>query len=97
MRHARDEDLDRLDPLLAALRTLPGLVEKTRGVFYWKSRAFLHFHEDPAGLFADIRDATGAEFERVEVTEAAGRRRLLAIARERLDQAQPSLSRRSHT
>jgi len=80
MRHARDIDLDRLEDLLAELRNLPGLVEKKRGVFYRKSRGFLHFHEDPKGMFADISDPD----ERIDVTEAAGRARLLAEARRRL-------------
>lgn len=84
MRHARDQDLDRLEPLLAELRALPGMVEKKRGVFYRKSRSFLHFHEDPKGLFADIGGGPGGDFERIDVTEAAGRARLLAIARLRL-------------
>jgi len=55
MRHAADTALDGLEDLLAAIREQPGLIEKKRGVFYRKSRAFLHFHEDPAGLFADVR------------------------------------------
>jgi hypothetical protein len=80
VRHARDQDLDRLDDLLIALRALPGLVEKKRGVFYRKSRAFLHFHEDPKGLFADISDPD----ERIDVTEPAGRAALMAAARRRL-------------
>jgi hypothetical protein len=84
MRHARDEDLDRLEPLLAALRTLPGLTEKKRGTFYRKSRAFLHFHEDPKGLFADLRDVADGDFERIDVTEEAGRAKLLERARQRL-------------
>jgi len=84
MRHARPEDLDRLEHLLAQLRALPGLTEKSRGTFYVKSRAFLHFHEDPAGLFADIRDTAGVDFERVAVTDPAGQARLVALARERL-------------
>ena len=85
MRHARDQDLDRLDDLLAELRALPGMVEKTRGVFYRKGRSFLHFHEDPKGLFADIGGGPdGGDFERIDVTEAAGRATLLAIARARL-------------
>ena len=79
MRHARDTDLDRLEDLLAQLRTLPGLTEKKRGVFYRKSRAFLHFHEDPKGLFADISDPD----ERIDVTEAAGQAALMKAARER--------------
>jgi hypothetical protein len=80
MRHARDQDLDRVDGLLAELRTLPGLVEKKRGVFYRKSRAFLHFHEDPKGMFADISDPD----ERIDVTEPAGQAALMQAARMRL-------------
>jgi hypothetical protein len=80
MRHARDQDLDRIEPLLAQLRALPGLVEKKRGVFYRKSRGFLHFHEDPKGMFADISDPD----ERIDVTGAAGQAALVAAARRRL-------------
>jgi hypothetical protein len=54
MKHAGDEALDALEPLLTDIRALGGLKEKKRGVFYRKSKAFLHFHEDPAGLFADL-------------------------------------------
>ena len=79
MRHARAQALDRLEPLLTALRALPGLRETSRGVFYRKSSAFLHFHEDPAGLFADIRGADGAfERYRVETREEQQALRVLA-------------------
>ncbi|MEO8112954.1 MAG: hypothetical protein ABI655_01140 [Phenylobacterium sp.] len=84
MRHARAPALDKLEPLLVGLRALPGLVEKTRGVFYRRSRAFLHFHEDPAGLFADLGGTPDGEFERIDVTDEAGRARLLEAARRRL-------------
>jgi hypothetical protein len=80
VRHARDQDLDRIDDLLAQVRTLPGLVEKKRGVFYRKSRGFLHFHEDPKGMFADLSDPD----ERIDVTDAAGQARLMMAARQRL-------------
>lgn len=83
MKHAGAAALDELEPLLAALRGLPGLKERSRGVFYRKSRAFLHFHEDPRGLFADIREAVGGDFERIEVTGAEGRARLLEAAKDR--------------
>jgi hypothetical protein len=83
MKHAGPAALDALEPLLAALRGLPGLQERSRGVFYRKGRAFLHFHEDPQGLFADIRDAQGRDFERIEVTGEPGRRRLLELAGQR--------------
>jgi hypothetical protein len=80
LRHARDQDLDRIEGLLAQVRTLPGLVEKKRGVFYRKSPAFLHFHEDPTGLFADISDPD----ERIELTQAAGQTVLIRAAPDRL-------------
>ena len=35
--------------------SLDGLTERTPGTFYRRSRAFLHFHADPAGIFADVR------------------------------------------
>lgn len=76
MKHAGAQALDRLEPLLARLRGFDALKERSRGVFYFKSRAFLHFHEDPAGLFADIRAATG-DFERLKVDDPAGQGTLL--------------------
>jgi hypothetical protein len=85
MRHARAADLDRLEDLLVQIRALPGLKEKSRGCFYRKSRGFLHFHEDPAGLFADLGDAPDGGFERINVTDQAGRATLLKAARKRLE------------
>jgi hypothetical protein len=67
--------LDQLEPLLVVLREIPGLREKSRGTFYRGSRAFLHFHEDPAGYFADVR--IDADFERVRVTSAKEQQQLL--------------------
>ena len=70
MKHAGAAALDALEPLLARVRALPGLKEKARGTFYRKSRAVLHFHEDPAGLFADVR-LSGDDFTRMRVTDPA--------------------------
>jgi hypothetical protein len=80
MKHAGPEALDALEPILARVRALPGLVEKKRGTFYRKSRAFLHFHEDPKGLFADIRVGDSADFDRFDVTSPAGADALIATA-----------------
>jgi hypothetical protein len=82
MRHARTEALDELEPLLGALRQIDGLREKSRGIFYRGSTAFLHFHEDPSGLFADVR--LGPEFERVRATTSSERRHLLDLIRSHL-------------
>ncbi len=76
MKHAGPRALDALDSLLNQIRTRPGLTERKRGVFYRKSRAWLHFHEDPAGLFADLKD--GADWLRFDVTGPDGRAALLS-------------------
>jgi len=76
MKHAGPEALDALEELLVAIRLQTGLREKKRGTFYRKSSAFLHFHEDPAGFFADLK--IGDDFERFPVNTSAERRRLLA-------------------
>jgi hypothetical protein len=78
MRHAGAAALDRLEPLLAAIRATGALKEKSRGVFYLKSKAWLHFHEDPAGLFADIRASDGKDFDRLKVDEPPGADELAA-------------------
>ena len=80
MRHAGSQALDELEPLLERLRAVPGLVEKRRGVFYVRSKAFLHFHEDPSGLHADVR--LGSEFSRVRVETAEERDELLTRIQE---------------
>lgn len=69
MRHATSAVLDEIEPLLARIRALPGLKEKSRGVFYRRSTAFLHFHEDPSGLHADVRFESDFERHRVETDE----------------------------
>jgi hypothetical protein len=79
VKHATAAGLDELDDLLRALRGLEGLREKSRGVFYRGTRAFLHFHEDPGGMYADVR--LGADFERMRVTTKAERKRPLSVVR----------------
>jgi hypothetical protein len=69
MRHATPAALEELAPLLARVRELPGIVEKRPSVFYRRSKAFLHFHEDPTGLYADVR--LGEDFERCRVQTQA--------------------------
>jgi hypothetical protein len=81
MRHATAETLQNLEPLLEELRSVPGLVEKKPGIFYRRSRAFLHFHEDPSGLHADVR--FDEEFERLRVETEDEREALLASVRAR--------------
>lgn len=75
MKHAGPDALDALEELLAKLRAHAALSERKRGTFYRKSAAFLHFHEDPAGLFADLK--LDGEFVRFRVSTARERAALL--------------------
>jgi len=75
VKHIGPDALDILEPLLEQLRTREALREKKRGVFYRASRAFLHFHEDPEGLFADVRLAE--DFDRLPVDTPRERAELL--------------------
>jgi len=79
MKHASAATLDQLEPILVQLRQLPGLKEKSRGCFYRKSKSFLHFHEDPAGFFADIDD--GSVFKRMPVNSVREKAELINVAK----------------
>ena len=91
MKHAGPAALKRLAPLLTAVRRqAPGVTERKPGTFYSKGQALLHFHEDPAGLFADLK-ISGAwqRFPMNNSTEtddfiAAWQRRLAALPANRL-------------
>ncbi|HUL66677.1 MAG TPA: hypothetical protein VLW55_18915 [Burkholderiaceae bacterium] len=76
MKHASATALHRLAPLIERLRSVPGLVERKPGTFYYRSNAFLHFHEDPAGLFADAK-LDLKTFERHRVNTRAERAALV--------------------
>lgn len=82
MKHATAAALDRLTALLAEVRQLGQMKEKSRGVFYYRSKAFLHFHEDPAGLFADL--GIGADWERMPVNSKNEQAELLRRVRRHL-------------
>jgi hypothetical protein len=65
MKHAGPDARGALEPILHEIRKLEGLKEKNRGTFYRGSNAFLHFHADPAGFFADLK--IDGEFARFPV------------------------------
>ncbi len=79
MRHATPDDLDRMETLLAELRTIPQLRERKRGSFSRGSRAFLHFHEDEGDHFVDVK--LSSRFERMNITTPAERADFLARVR----------------
>lgn len=75
MRHAGESALHELSWLLEELRLRSRLQERKPGVFYERGQARLHFHEDPTGLFADLK--SGADWLRFDVTSDDGRIKLL--------------------
>jgi hypothetical protein len=75
MKHAGPDVLARISPLLADLRARSVLRERRPGVFELKSRAFLHFHDDPKGIFADVR--LTEDFVRLPVTSPSQQSDLL--------------------
>jgi hypothetical protein len=58
-------------------RSRTALAEKRPGIFYRKGKAFLHFHEDRAGLFADLRG--GNDWQRLPVNSPDEGAMLLAL------------------
>ncbi len=79
MKQAGPQALDRLEPILDEIRRLDGLKEKSRGTFYCGGTGFLHFHEDPAGFFADLK--TGGDFVRFPINSTAETQTFLRRAR----------------
>ena len=77
MKHAGAAALEALSDLLDRLRSRTALVERRPGIFYVSGKAFLHFHEDPAGLFADLRLA--GDWQRFPVNSPGERAELLAV------------------
>jgi hypothetical protein len=76
VKHASAQTLQLLTDLLEQIRQRQGLKEKKLGIFYRKSKSFLHFHEEPPGTFADL--TVGESFNRYPVNTAKERKELLA-------------------
>jgi hypothetical protein len=55
----RRATLDRIAPLLDVLRAHPALLEVRPTEFQLHGRDFLHFHDEPDGVVADVRLAEG--------------------------------------
>ena len=75
MKRAGPATFARIAPLLEELRERPVIRERRPGVFELNSRPFLHFHDDPSGVFADVRLAEG--FVRLPVTSGSEQADLL--------------------
>jgi len=83
MKHAGLDALATLELLLGKVRAHGSLVERTPGSFYRKSKAYLHFHEDSSGTYADVK-LDHVEFTRVRVTTAQEQAHLLLLISESL-------------
>jgi hypothetical protein len=60
MAHCPPALLDDLGALFAEVRSWPGVIEKTRGVFYLRRGPFLHFHRQADGRRrADVKGRAG--------------------------------------
>ena len=82
MKHASGETLKSIAPLLRTLAEHDELRERAPGTFYRKSNAFLHFHEDPAGIFADVK--VDGEWQRLPVNSRREQEQLLRLVAETL-------------
>ena len=78
MKHASPDTLAAIEPLLRKVRENTSLIQRTPGSFYRKSKAYLHFHEDPTGIYADVR-LHGTEFIRVRATTAQEQAHLVSL------------------
>ena len=83
MRHITPGRLADIDDLLADLRRVDGLQERSPGIFYVRSRAFLHFHEDGDDIYADVR-LDGDGFDRRRVTTRREQTALVGAVRRAL-------------
>jgi hypothetical protein len=81
MAHCPPELLDDLGALFAELRGWPGVIEKTRGVFYLRRGPFLHFHRQADGRRrADVKGRGGwIPFDLPRPISAARQRAFLRV------------------
>jgi hypothetical protein len=81
--HCPPELLDDLAGVFAEIRPWPGVVEKSRGVFYVRREPFLHFHRtSDGGRRADVKGESGWISLRLpRPLSTARQRRLLRMLR----------------
>jgi hypothetical protein len=85
MGHARHEDLLDLEDVLREIRKLPGISERSHGVFYLKRLPFLHFHTKDGNRWADVKVGTswGPEIPLPFQCGSRAKRRFLKAVTER--------------
>lgn len=78
MKHADSNTLENLDSLLRKIREHASLIERTPGSFYRKSKAYLHFHKDSSGTYADVK-LNLTDFTRLRATTPKEQAHLLSL------------------
>lgn len=64
MAHTKPENLTDLSREFAEIRALPSIIEKSAGIFYFKSVSFLHFHDKDGNRWADVKRS--GSWERID-------------------------------
>ena len=85
MAHASREDLLDLEDVFRELRKLPGISERSHGIFYIKRIPFLHFHTKDGDRWADVKAGAvwGPEIPIPFQSGPRAKRRFLKIVIER--------------
>lgn len=83
MPRADADALARIAPVLRQLRDIKGVREERPGIFYARREAFVHFHEDAGGLYADLKKSGGSGFDRYPLATPAQQRKLVDDAKVR--------------
>ena len=83
MKHATIETITRIEPLLQRIREISALKERKPGIYYYKSSAFLHVHEDDSQVYADIK-LEPPDFERLPVSTRSQQDKLIKLIRDKV-------------
>jgi hypothetical protein len=75
MGHTKPEMLADIAKELDVIRRLEGIKERSPGVFYYKSIAFLHFHDKDGERWADVKSLRGYRKVDIEFRADRGARR----------------------
>ena len=87
MAHATAADLQALGTLLRQLRELPGVREKSTGIFYCRGAALVHFHVEQGALLADLKKPGGSGFDRYPLATPPDQRKFMDDAKRRAARA----------
>lgn len=91
----REVTQKKLAPLLSVLRGYSVLREVREGSFHLHGKDFIHFHDEPDGLWADVRLAQGRV--RRSVADSASQADLVEEIGSRLDSLERRHSLRKRT